>query len=170
MPAIDQSDTGAGAASVQAAPSEATAGRGTRAPFWAGGVKFDCKAGCGACCRAPGEVYFSADDIRRAAALLNIDDAEFIRRYLRVHNEHLHKLTVGVNSACSFLDGHRCTIHAAKPTQCATFPFWPEHLKSRGAYNRLGQSCPGVAEGETLVPASKVKAQLDRHRENGLPE
>jgi Fe-S-cluster containining protein len=36
--------------------------------------------------------------------------------------------------ACAFLDGARCTVYEARPTQCRTFPFWKENLRRRGSW------------------------------------
>jgi len=61
---------------------------------------------------------------------------------------------------CVFLDGASCSVHAAKPVQCRTWPFWPELLRSRAAYAREVQSfCPGSRAGE-LVPAEEIQRQL----------
>ena len=47
---------------------------------------------------------------------------------------------------CPFLEGHGCWIHPAKPTQCRTFPFWPELVESKREWNRTAKYCPGSAK------------------------
>jgi Fe-S-cluster containining protein len=57
----------------------------------------------------------------------------------------------GEDVICQFLDtGSRfgCAIHEDRPTQCRTFPFWPETLKSREAWDALKSICPGIDVGE----------------------
>ena len=41
-----------------------------------------------------------------------------------------------------------CGIYPSRPAQCAAFPFWPETLKSRRAWERYASSCPGMNNGE----------------------
>ena len=51
---------------------------------------------------------------------------------------------------CPFLEGHGCSIHPAKPTQCRTFPFWPELVESKREWNRTGKYCPGIGKGPLI--------------------
>ena len=37
----------------------------------------------------------------------------------------------GLGEACVFLSEGRCTIHSVRPTQCRTFPYWPELINRR---------------------------------------
>lgn len=64
--------------------------------------------------------------------------------------------------ACPFLDGTRCSVYAARPKQCATFPFWPENLKSREGWAELATFCPGVGRGD-FVPLHVIRESLRRH-------
>ena len=54
------------------------------------------------------------------------------------------------NYDCIFLDRNpdRCSIYAVRPAQCATFPFWPEILKSKLSWDRYSLSCPGMNQGD----------------------
>ena len=63
--------------------------------------------------------------------------------------------------ACPFLDGARCTVYEARPAQCGSFPFWPENVKSRKAWDDLAAFCPGVGQGD-FVPLHTIRAQLRR--------
>jgi hypothetical protein len=54
---------------------------------------------------------------------------------------------------CRFLKNNRCSVYAGRPTQCRTWPFWPELLKSRKAWNReVTGFCPGVGKGPVRSP------------------
>jgi len=54
------------------------------------------------------------------------------------------------NKQCSFLEGHGCSIHPAKPTQCRTFPFWPEIVERKAAWDRTARYCPGIGKGPLI--------------------
>lgn len=48
---------------------------------------------------------------------------------------------------CPFLKEGKCSVYEARPTQCRTFPFWPE-LMTEIKYSSLREFCPGIGEGE----------------------
>ena len=82
-------------------------------------------------------------EIEAIAGFLGISIAEFGRRYLRRVGGSL-SLTEKPNHDCIFWDDG-CTVYPVRPTQCRTFPFWPENLETAG---RLGGGAP------TSAPAS----------------
>ena len=41
----------------------------------------------------------------------------------------------------------RCVVHAVKPRQCKTYPFWPEILESEQTWKAEGKECPGIGIG-----------------------
>jgi Fe-S-cluster containining protein len=58
---------------------------------------------------------------------------------------------------CEFLvrepDGlTSCRIHAARPRQCRTWPFWKSNVKSRRAWDAAARDCPGLNQGERHPP------------------
>lgn len=69
-------------------------------------------------------------------------------------------LTEFANGDCTFFDPatRRCTIYAARPTQCRTWPFWHSNLRSQDAWARMRQSCPGAGQGP-LIPLDVIEAQ-----------
>ncbi|MDR2780573.1 MAG: YkgJ family cysteine cluster protein, partial [Synergistaceae bacterium] len=42
----------------------------------------------------------------------------------------------------------KCDIYPAKPRQCVSFPFWPEALENKDAWERYSDSCPGMNSGK----------------------
>ncbi|MFG0333730.1 MAG: YkgJ family cysteine cluster protein, partial [Maioricimonas sp. JB049] len=54
------------------------------------------------------------------------------------------------NGDCTFFDGRTrsCTIYPARPVQCRTWPFWKSNLSSPEDWQQVGQSCPGVGNGD----------------------
>ena len=85
-------------------------------------VHYECQR-CTACCRWPGFVEVSAEEILAIAAFLGIEEADFIQRQtrLRPRRDGLALLDQP-DGSCAFLAGNRCTIQPVKPAQCRDFP------------------------------------------------
>jgi len=79
---------------------------------------------CGACCRRPGDVRLTDDDLDRAARLLGMTVRAFAERYTRLTSDRgALSFVDGEGDACVFLaaDG-TCRIHETKPNQCRDYP------------------------------------------------
>ncbi len=59
---------------------------------------------------------------------------------------------------CRFLRENRCSVYEGRPTQCRTWPFWPENMPAR-AWTAIAAFCPGVGQGPT-VRSGKIGALL----------
>lgn len=142
-------------------PNEGSRNAPVRRPVWyAEGLRFACQPDCGRCCTRHGDydyVYLDRDDVRRLAAHLKLTVHEFRSEWTRQDDGHTVLKMDG--PACPFLDGARCSVYDARPRQCGTFPFWPENLKSRAAWDELGSFCPGIGKGD-LVPLTTIRGQL----------
>ncbi|NQT06361.1 MAG: YkgJ family cysteine cluster protein [Candidatus Omnitrophica bacterium] len=77
---------------------------------------------CGECCKWPGFVYISEDDVARMSRHLSLKEFDFVNRYAEIVHRPRLNLKTKENGECIFLDDKVCAIHAAKPIQCATFP------------------------------------------------
>jgi Fe-S-cluster containining protein len=63
-----------------------------------------------------------------------------------------------------------CSVYAARPLQCRTFPFWSSILVSSGSWKIARSGCPGMGRGrlfspeeiESLVRARKAEPVLER--------
>ncbi|MEP7355007.1 MAG: YkgJ family cysteine cluster protein [Acidobacteriota bacterium] len=114
-----------------------------------GALRFECQKGCTNCCDQSGFVYLSDDDILRAAKFVRMQPAAFEDKYIyRTANQR--RFRKPPDRQCPFLEGGGCSIHPAKPTQCRTFPFWPETVEDRAAWNKLGDYCPGIGKGPLI--------------------
>lgn len=115
--------------------------------FWDQGIRFECQ-GSGKCCTSRGSygfVYLSLKDRQVFAKHFGLSTREFTRRYCAKTRGWFHLKEE--RKECIFLDGNRCTAYAARPTQCRTWPFWPENMNAR-AWNRdVVSFCPGVGKG-----------------------
>jgi Fe-S-cluster containining protein len=103
-------------------------------------LNFTCIPGCTACCRQPGWVYLTEEDLVRAAAHLGMTPAEFETRHV-YRTAHKLRFRKPRGSQCPFLEETGCAIHPNKPEQCRTFPFWPEILDDP----EEASYCPGIS-------------------------
>jgi Fe-S-cluster containining protein len=86
------------------------------------GVWYACQR-CGNCCRWPGEVPVSAEEIARISAHLGLSEEDFVERYTTLRSNRAGLALVSrPNHECIFLEGIDCRIQAVKPDQCAGFP------------------------------------------------
>jgi Fe-S-cluster containining protein len=131
------------------------------------GLRFECQPGCTACCEQKGFVYLTEQDLPRIAEYVGMTPAEFERKYVYRTKKQM-RLRVPRESQCSFLRDGGCSIHAVKPTQCRTFPFWPELAESRREWRKTAKYCPGIGKGP-LIQIEVVKEQADAMRV-GYPE
>jgi len=85
-------------------------------------IFYECQR-CTACCRWPGQVKLSEDEITRIAAFLEQDENTFIQNSTRL-NESRKGLALQdqSNGSCIFLEGDKCSIQSVKPQQCRDFP------------------------------------------------
>ncbi len=79
---------------------------------------------CGNCCRWPGDVNVSAEEVTAIAAYLGMNDEEFIANCTRLNaNRTGLSIIDKPNGECLFLEGvNICRIQAVKPVQCSGFP------------------------------------------------
>jgi len=123
---------------------------GTR--WYSGGLHFACRE-CGGCCAGPTEGYIWAvePEIERIAEYLGMTTGELRRRYLRRVGFRTSIIEDRTTKDCIFLQQvegrRRCAIYPVRPSQCRTWPFWPENLSDPGAWMAAGMRCPGINYG-----------------------
>lgn len=117
-------------------------------PWYEDGLRFEC-TGCGDCCSGePGYVWLNKAEIREMAEIRGQTPEEFedesvinvgVRKSLREHG----------NGDCVLLDAktRKCTVYAARPRQCRTWPFWDSTIKSPEAWAETCAACPGSGKG-----------------------
>lgn len=118
--------------------------------FYKNGLRFECQ-GSGNCCTSHGEfgfVFLTIDDRRRFAKHLKMSTAAFTRRYCDLKDGVWHLKEDAKNPDCMFLKNKRCSVYEARPTQCRTWPFWPEVMNPKSWKKEVASFCPGVGKGQ----------------------
>ncbi len=131
-----------------------------QAPWYADGLRFACTR-CGHCCTGEGYVWVDAERIAALADFLGLTPRQFSSRYVRRVGRRL-SLVEKSDTDCVFWERERgCAIYPVRPTQCRTFPFWPEHLESPATWQEVAADCPGVDDGPVHALAA-IRRQLER--------
>lgn len=126
--------------------------------------RFHCTE-CGKCCTGAGEVFVNEEESQRIAVHLNISLTSFQQRFTLPSRKHrgwrLIK-TVGPQQDCVFLRDKLCTIYAARPVQCSTYPWWPE-LMAPSAWEAEAERCEGIGH-DSAGPLSVEDAAAQLHK------
>ena len=133
----------------------------SRKPWWSDGVRFECQE-TGRCCVSRGSygfVYVTLEDRRRLARHLGLSTREFTTRHCIRTEGHFH--LKDFTDACPYLEGKRCGVYEARPTQCRTWPFWPENVKNESAWNKAARKCHGMNHGDRHFDREQIEALRD---------
>jgi len=141
----------------------------TDAPWYADGLKFKCTQ-CGNCCTGPpGFVWFDEEEAIAIADHLGLSVDEFHKRYCKKKYGRwtLDEVSRKHGFDCIFLRRDEqgrglCSIYPVRPTQCRTWPFWPENLRSPRAWRRASRHCPGIDHGN-FYPAEEIRILVDKN-------
>jgi Fe-S-cluster containining protein len=126
-------------------------------------LRFECQRGCINCCDQDGFVYLTESDLKRAAKFVGMAARAFEKKYVYRTTRSL-RFRKPRDKQCPFLEGHGCSIHPAKPTQCRTFPFWPELVEDRAAWNRTSRFCPGINKGPLIQIGTAMEIAEQQRR------
>lgn len=130
-------------------------------PWYSKGLNFKC-TGCGQCCTgAPGYVWLTKEEIEVIATHLNLSVKEFGKRYLRLVNGRYSLVEKRENHDCIFLKDKKCQIYPARPSQCRTFPWWAENIKTPEAWKEAAKHCEGISCEAPVVPFDEIQSQLE---------
>lgn len=114
-------------------------------------MRFSCQSS-GKCCVLRGGfgyVYLTLEDRRRLARHLGLNTRSFTREYCRKDETGFYFLRDEEpgQKECRFLEGKQCGVYEARPTQCRTWPFWPENMSAKTWSRDVAGFCPGVGKG-----------------------
>ena len=126
-------------------------------PWYAEGLRFECTQ-CGNCCSGgPGAVWFTPDEAVVMARAVGVTLEVFMDRYTRRMGgrRSLKELVRDGKHDCVFLDRDSrpgkaiCQPYKARPTQCRTWPWWPENVETPEAWEgtKKRTPCPGMGNG-----------------------
>lgn len=124
-------------------------------------LHFECTA-CGACCSGGIDHYIAVRraDLPAICTYLGIGIRWLRRRYIKPFSASLLSIRTDKNNRCVFLDkDNTCRIYPVRPTQCRTYPYWPELLVNRAAWRAEAIRCEGIDRGKQ-VPVSRIMKAL----------
>lgn len=128
--------------------------------WWDKGIRFECQ-GSGQCCVSRDEygyVYMTKEDRLRMAKSLKMTTTSFTKQYCE-KEDGIYHLIDGEEGRCQFLEGNRCSVYHGRPTQCRTWPFWPEVMNAKTWKKEVADYCPGVGKGK-LWAKKEIEEQL----------
>lgn len=129
--------------------------------WWQKGVRFECQ-GSGKCCTSHGEygfVFMTLEDRQRMAKVLKMKTSAFTRKYCDNTNGAYHLKEDPKNTDCMFLEGKACGVYEGRPTQCRTWPFWPDVMNAKTWKKEVVSFCPGIGKGK-LYTGKEIKQIL----------
>lgn len=143
-------------------------------------VRFNCRR-CGNCCTSSGRAYLHTADLQRLPASLGLSLEEFAREYCEFRRENLI-FTDGTlvqevlavkkqsNDHCAFYDGRGCMVHAAKPRQCALWPFLGPIMRKKALWEYYSELCDGLKQDGRVSYNDVVQSvdEFDRIRSDYL--
>ncbi|MGE0706985.1 MAG: YkgJ family cysteine cluster protein [Planctomycetota bacterium] len=117
--------------------------------YSAEGLRFGC-TGCGKCCKGPepGYVFVTPEEIAAIAETLGHTVEAFGKRFVRRVGDEVYSLTVKKNEDCVLWEeGTGCSVYEVRPSQCRSFPFWPEVIVDQESWDEYAEDCPGMGKG-----------------------
>lgn len=110
--------------------------------------RFRCKRSGNCCTRPEGRVRIAESDVAPLAAALEINESGFRSRFLDPGPGEHWLVRMSPDGACPFFarDGRlgACTVYAARPAHCRSFPHWDELRSDGPALREAARFCPGL--------------------------
>jgi len=132
-------------------------------PFFSDGLRFECTE-CGECCTGdPGTIYINDREVTALAKFLGRSEEDLIEHDMKPMGDG-HTILERENGDCYYLKDGRCSVHPVRPTQCRTYPFWVENLRSEKAWKSTCKECPGIGQGK-LWSEEEILEQVHRDME-----
>ncbi len=124
-------------------------------------IRFKCTQ-CSQCCYGDKYAYVRANsqEIEEIVAYMNVDTKIFKRDYLIKLVDHGYGIrmkksnlieVIKAKGYCILLNKKgKCSIYPVRPTQCRSYPFWPEILISEDKWNNEVTRCEGINQGNVV--------------------
>jgi Fe-S-cluster containining protein len=98
----------------------------------------------GNCCRYPGFVYVTPENIKRMSAILNLSEEEFFKEYVQIQNGWPIIASKTFHQNC-FLDcNNKCKVYEGRPDPCKSYPNWDQIWQSDESLIHESLLCPGL--------------------------
>jgi uncharacterized protein len=105
-------------------------------------IRFTCKK-CGACCGV-GFIYLKKGETKKIADYLNMPEKQFKKKHTEWFLLLGRALKWNNSGACMFLKNRECSIYAARPSQCGTWPYWKRIINNKNDLDRAKVYCKGL--------------------------
>lgn len=112
-------------------------------------VAFACTA-CGKCCKSRNtRVFVNPSEIEELARCKSVSVPEFMQQFTHTLKDSTGRSLVTLKGheskpQCVFLEGKTCSVYDVRPTQCRTYPFWPQHLVGAAEWRAEASNCEGI--------------------------
>lgn len=125
-------------------------------------IRFRCTQ-CSQCCYGGKYAYVKAShqEIENIRSFLKITREDFKTDYLIKLVDHGYGIrmkfsvlakTMGKKGHCILLNEEgKCSVYPVRPTQCRSYPFWPEILISEDKWNDERSRCEGINLGDVVA-------------------
>jgi Fe-S-cluster containining protein len=91
------------------------------------------------------------EEIEALARFRNETVNTFSRKFVRRVGDR-YSLVERPGGDCVFWDSEQgCTVYEARPTQCRTWPFWPENVETPDDWKYVRSVCPGAGKGQLFT-------------------
>ena len=125
-------------------------------------LRFQC-TGCGKCCYGtPGCHYIKLNrsEAEKIRDHLGIGADWFRQRYLETLEDGSFGIRLNETGVCPFLAHDKsCSIYVHRPTQCRTYPFWPEVINTEKEWKDEARRCEGIDHG-AVIPLKEIEKRL----------
>lgn len=135
---------------------------------------YECQR-CTACCRWPGQVRLSDEEVTRLAAFQRLSEFDFVQRFARVrHDRRGLALQEKPNGECVFFHEGDCAVQPVKPQQCRDFPnLWRTpgfHTDCRAVAQEVGvQEYLELLSRATGRPSGDLEKLIQASDQRGAP-
>lgn len=138
-------------------------------------IEFSCTA-CGKCCKSKGsnKVYLNDAETYSIAEHLRVSTTKFDEVYtdqrIDVKNRLLKTIKQhSIKKQCLFLVDNKCSIYEVRPTQCRTYPFWPQIMIGPAEWTAEAHLCEGIKTKVSLPTDTLMKEQNLHDKESTVP-
>jgi uncharacterized protein len=91
-----------------------------------------------------GFIYLKPGEAGKIAAFLGMPEKQFKKKYTEWFLFLGRALKWSASGACLFLKNNQCSIYAARPSQCATWPYWKRIINNLSDLNKAKGYCMGL--------------------------